>query len=431
MIPKAAETSVAPTAEQVRRPKILVVLGAYLPGYKAGGPLRSIENLVAALGNEFDFRILTSNHDEGDLAPYPGVVTNRWVPVGRAQVMYLPPGLRGVLSICARLIEIDERDTVLYLNSFFSRRHSILPIFLRWLTLCRPRCLVIAPRGEFSPGALRLKQGRKRLYIIFSRWLKLYGGLIWHASSDFEAADIRRGFPRAKHIDIANILAASNEPATGRSTELATASDIGPAPPAYRVAGQKSPGRLRVAFLARLARKKNLSGAIEMLGGVSGDITFDIYGPVEDAGYWKECQRLMAELPANIHAQYLGQIAHEEVPRALAEHDLFFFPTLGENYGHTIAEALAVGCPVLISDQTPWRNLEAEGVGWDLPLEDIGEFRRVLQQCVDGDGKWHAALSERARNYAAQRASDPAVVEANRRLFQRAASWPWRSTDLS
>ena len=85
--------------------------------------------------------------------------------------------------------------------------------------------------------------------------------------------------------------------------------------------------------------------------------------------------------------KYHGVIKHEEVARELAGHDLFFLPTWGENFGHVIHEALAAGLPVLISDKTPWRNLEDQGVGWDLPLDAPEKFRRVIedQSAVDSD----------------------------------------------
>jgi glycosyltransferase involved in cell wall biosynthesis len=121
--------------------------------------------------------------------------------------------------------------------------------------------------------------------------------------------------------------------------------------------------------------------------------------------------------------RYEGEIAHERVGQVFAEHDLFLFPTLGENFGHVIAEALLAGCPVLTSDQTPWRNLETLGVGWDIPLSNTERFRSVLQQCVDGDGEWFAALSDRAMEYATARASDPQVIDANRELFRTAFAW--------
>jgi glycosyltransferase involved in cell wall biosynthesis len=403
---------------------ILTLVGFYLPGYKAGGPIRSIENLVAALGEEFHFRIVTLDRDLGDQPSYQGVEANRWVRVGQADVMYLRPGPGGFLGMCALLCSVD-RNTVLYLNSFFARRFSMLAMLMRWLKLCRPRCVVLAPRGEFSPGAMKLKCRRKLLYLRTLGWLGVYRGLIWHSSSEFEAADIRRQFPAAKHVDVAGVVPASKvKCADWGTSEVATASDIAGMPqPDRRNRIPKRPGQLRAVFVSRFSRKKNLAGALLMLQGVSGDVSFDMYGPAEDSAYWEECQGLIAALSANIRVRYWGETEHERIGQVFAEHDLFIFPTLGENYGHVICEALASGCPVLTSDQTPWRNLEAEGVGWDIPLSEMGRFRSILQQCVDGDEEWHAALSTRAMNYAAKRASDPETIEANRKLFQRAFSF--------
>ena len=404
--------------------RILTLTGYYVPGYKAGGPLRSIENLVAAIGGEFHFRIVTLDRDLGDKLPFPGVVTDRWVRVGQADVMYLRPGLRGLLGMWALLRSVDQ-NTVLYLNGFFPGRFSMLPVLMRWLKLCRPRCLMLAPRGEFSLGALRFKRMRKLLYIRISRLLGLYQDLIWHASSSFEAADIRRQFSLARQIDVAEILSGSDaRDGKGWISEVALASDLpGVVPPSPQNRQTKRPGQLSAVFVARCSRMKNLSGALRMLEGVSGDVSFDIYGPAEDVGYWDECRGLIAALPPNIQVRYEGEIEHERVGRVFAEHDLFLFPTLGESFGHVIWEALASGCPVLISDQTLWRGLEAEGVGWDIPLGETKRFRSVLQQCVDGDDEWYAALSTRVLNYAVKRAADPKIIDANRKMFQRAFAW--------
>lgn len=413
VLPVGAMTSPAP--------RVLVLANSYLPGYKAGGPIRSIENLVNAFGDEFDFRILTMDRDLGDTRPYPEIATGQWVRVGRAEVMYLSPGWRGFLRAWTVLRAVDS-GTVVYLNSFFNSRFSIAPMLMRWLGLCRPQCLLIAPRGEFSSGALQLSPGRKRWYLRLSRLLGLYDHALWQASSDFERADVERQFPATRDIAVAGVVSQDNEP---RATSLVvTASDIGV--PVSRAPGSrkvKIPGVLRLVFVGRCSPMKNLSGALRMLRGLSGAVSFCIYGPTEDAEYWKECQDLIAALPPNVQVRYEGEVAHEKVAQVFRSHDLFLLPTLGENFGHVICEALAVGCPVLISDQTPWRNLEAEGAGWDIALENVQRFRSVLQQCVDADHEWFTALSRRARNYAADRGSDPYIIEANRSLLTRAFRW--------
>ncbi len=79
-----------------------------------------------------------------------------------------------------------------------------------------------------------------------------------------------------------------------------------------------------------------------------------------------------------------------------------------------------MGCPVLISDQTPWHDLEEKGVGWDLPLEHPELFRDVLQKCADMDNTEYVRWSERAREYGLMMSQDEEVVEQNRQLFYTA-----------
>ena len=184
----------------------------------------------------------------------------------------------------------------------------------------------------------------------------------------------------------------------------------------------KQAGQLRVVFVSRISPKKNLLSALGMLQSLSGDVFFDIYGPLEDADYWNQCKKVIGTLPSNVLVKYKGMVEHENVGRVFCEHNLFLFPTLGENYGHVICEALSAGCPVLISDQPPWRDLQQQGVGWDIPLEETERFRAVLQQCVDADEEWYAALVARATEYARLAASDPAILEENRKMFRYATA---------
>lgn len=59
--------------------RILAFVKYYLPGYKTGGPLRTLEHMVAQLGGDFLFRVVTSDRDAGDTWPYPGVTVERWL----------------------------------------------------------------------------------------------------------------------------------------------------------------------------------------------------------------------------------------------------------------------------------------------------------------------------------------------------------------
>ena len=105
--------------------KILVFIDWYLPGFKAGGPIRSIANLVARLPH--DFSIVTSDRDHMADAPYPNVPTGTWVNgAGRERVMYLPAEDQKPATYRRLMKELDY--DVIYVNSLFSPRFALMPL---------------------------------------------------------------------------------------------------------------------------------------------------------------------------------------------------------------------------------------------------------------------------------------------------------------
>src|SRR5438034_6920776 len=87
--------------------KILVTIQYYLPGYRAGGPVRSLANLVEMLGDEFEFYILTADRDLGVRQPFAKIKTGFWHRVGKASVCYLGPARQSWVACRARLHELD------------------------------------------------------------------------------------------------------------------------------------------------------------------------------------------------------------------------------------------------------------------------------------------------------------------------------------
>lgn len=384
------------------KPIILTFVGCYLPGYKSGGPVRSISNTVDRFGDEFDFHIVTTDRDFMDTKPYSNVVIDGWNTVGKAKVFYASPGNRSLRSM-TRLINKTPHD-VLYLNSFFGPYFTFRPLLARYFGLIPKRHIVVAPRGEFSSGALGLKWLKKRVYIAVSKVFGLYHSVVWQASSEFEESDIRRWF--------------------GNDVRVTIAPDLPPPSHAIRdsqLRRGKTKDCLEIVFLSRIARMKNLLGALKMLNGLKGQIQFNIYGPIEDRAYWTECQKIINSLPENIVVKYCGDLAHEQVIDVIGGHDLFFLPTLGENFGHVILEAFYAGCPVLISDKTPWRGLEKTGVGWDLPLDRPELFKEALQLCINMDKVEHEKWGKRAKKYGLQVTRDEEMVKKTRLLFQGGA----------
>jgi len=344
------------------RPVVLTFLHYYLPGSKSGGPVRTIANMVEALGDRIDFRIVTADRDVGEIERYQHLAaSDGWQDVGNAKVLYLAPSNRRMRDI-SKIIRETTHDT-LYLNSFFDPVFTAKPLLARRLGLAPVTRCVVAPRGEFSPGALKLKAARKRVFRVVSRPIGIYHGLIWQASSDREAQDIAREM-------------------AGAATDIRVATDLpaqalAPVPSVHSPRAEGQP--LRVVFLSRISPMKNLVFALEVAKQVQTPMSFDIYGQLEDQAYWARCETLIAQMPSHVAVRYRGSLDHHDVSATLARYDLFFLPTHGENYGHAIVESLAVGTPVLISDATPWRNLTAQGIGWDLSLRDTAPFVASLE----------------------------------------------------
>jgi glycosyltransferase involved in cell wall biosynthesis len=392
--------------------RVLTLVKHYLPGYKSGGPIRSLANLVERLGDEFDFTIVTYDRDSGDEKPYAeaAAANGRVHRIGKADVIYLN-ATQWHFGNLARVINVSRPD-VLYINSFFQTQFGAVPVILRYLRLLVGVPVILAPRGEFCVGALSLKATKKRAYLALSRALRMHRDITWQASSRFEAAEIRHHIAKSRRV----------RSRTLRDAVLVVPvvpDLLPPAPTPHRqIRAAKAPGHLRVAFLSRLAPKKNLLGAVQILARVRGDVAFTIYGPIEDRHYWSRCEDAIRALPPNIQVRYAGPVEHAQVADALVQHDVFLFPTLGENYGHVIVEAMMAGCLVVLSDRTPWRNLVETGIGWDLPLEQPERFRAVIEECIAMDGAAFSEASARATAFAMRQASDPSTVEANRALFR-------------
>jgi|APTNR8051073442_1049403.scaffolds.fasta_scaffold02526_8 glycosyltransferase involved in cell wall biosynthesis len=383
---------------QNKKPIVLTFVRYYLPGYKSGGPVRTIANMVDHLGDNFEFRIITSDRDALDEKPYSGVDVDAWNQVGKADVYYASPNRRSARAL-AQLITDTPHD-VLYLNSFFDPIFTLQPLLARRMGWIPKKPVVIAPRGEFSAGALALKWWKKKPYLAATRLIGLYRDLTWQASSEHEQADIVREMGRTA----TRILVAPNLPA------FHTQIDVQSAP-------REKTEPLRIVFLSRISPMKNLDFALRVLGKVSVPVELHIFGGINDGAYWKSCQDLIHVLPYQVSVLYRGMIDHAVVHETLSKYDLFFLPTHGENYGHVIFEALSAGVPVLISDQTPWRDLDHEGVGYVRSLNDKDAFIKIIEQQFLLNVREREEQALKARHYAQRVAMNSSTIESNGALF--------------
>lgn len=337
--------------------KILILIGHYVPGYKDGGPVRSIKNLTDRLGDEYCFRILTIDREATDTKPYEGIKVREYNRVGKSEVYYVEPGGMDRHTIESLAADAD----MVYMCGCFSE--YAIPALLANRLGHIPCKFVIASMGLFTPGAFRIKYVKKKIYMTVLRMLGFFKKVEWSATSEEEVIDIKQKVGKRAICHIAEDL-----PRLVENMPEKTSSEK---------------GNLRVVFLSRISKKKNLSYAAQILAGVKGNITFDIYGNMEDDAYYQECYEQLTKLPANVSWSYKGEADAEQVISVFGSYDVFLFPTLAENFGHVILEAMSAGCIPIISDKTPWTNEKMEFTGHVVSLDEIEEFRDILQKYVD------------------------------------------------
>lgn len=331
--------------------KILIFSDWFTPAFKAGGPIRSVVNFIERFNDEYEIYVLTTDRDLGDANPFQHIKTNKWIRQDGFEAMYLSPD-KLKYRFVKNIIKGLNPDKI-YLNSMFSR----FTIFSLISSLYTNK-IVLAPRGMLRSSALSVKPIRKYLYLSILRLFNVDQYISFHSTSIEETKSIKQIFPTAPII-----FEASNLPVAVSNVLLPH---------------NKIKGELKMIFVGRSHPIKNLLFLLSCLENINGNCTLKIIITKEDEGYWQECMSVIKKL-THIQTNVLFDVPHYEVKEHLEWADLFVLPTQGENFGHAIFEALAVGCPVLISDQTPWRNLEKSMAGIDVPI-NLDQFKHAVER---------------------------------------------------
>jgi glycosyltransferase involved in cell wall biosynthesis len=365
--------------------KILLFADWYEPGYKAGGPIRSCVNFAAYMRDDYQLYVFTSDRDLGSSQPYEQIKTDEWLSTaGGIQVFYCSPERLGWKNIRRQLSAIQP-DFV-YLNSMFSTKFTIYPLLMGRTGRMNYRT-ILSPRGMLRSSALQFKPAKKKIFLKGFRWLGFHKKVAFVAADDTEVADIKRYFGGdARVAKIPNFPAPLSGSSGAAGTNTTTLI-------------KKDKGDLSLIYIGRIHPIKGLDYLLKVLQEVRATIRLTIVGSVEDEAFWMNCRQLIRNLPANIVVTHAGEIPNDQLPRLTIQQHIFALPTKGENFGHAIFEALALGKPVLISDQTPWRGLQAAGAGWDLPLDKPDEFRLAIEEAAALGQSAYEAICRTSRKY--------------------------------
>lgn len=354
--------------------KLLIMASLFWPQKNSGGPPISIMNLVQSVKEKFDIYIISKNHEINDDKPLEGILSG-WNQFEFGKAFYTSKD-EHTFKIITSLIEDVEPD-VIYQNSFFSI-DDLLPV-LAYKKKHKNIKVFVAPRGEFYPERLQVGKLKKTVYGKLFRYSGLLKDVYFQGTGQEECMQekVFLGIPNDHLMNIQNI----SLPVNGLHGSI-----------------EKKPNELKLVYVARIHPTKNTLKAIEWLRGLSGKVQYDIYGSIENEMYWKQCQDAIARLPQNITVRYKGVIDHDQVASTIAGYHAYYMPTTGENFGHSIVEAMLMGKPVVISDQTPWTDVNGNG-GFAISLNDEKAFIAALDELVEMNIDKYSALSVQIENY--------------------------------
>jgi glycosyltransferase involved in cell wall biosynthesis len=360
-------------------PTVVIFTDWYVPGYKAGGPVQSVFNLAEILSKDFHVKVVSRNTDLNSNQAYHNVLSDQWVSIGNHhEVLYLSQGKLG-FKIIKQIIK-ENTNNVILINGLYSFYFSFLPALL---CISYPvRKVFIAVRGMLHTSALSVKPFKKQLFLTFARGLGLYQKPVMLATNAEEIEEIKKSLGRVKPVIAPNIPMVYQDliPSGGKDDKLFT-----------------------VAFIGRIAPEKNPLTLIEALHKIEIPMQVIFCGGSNNDSYLKSFKDQLSMLPAHIKYEYHSEMSHTDIQNLLSVTDVMALPSLGENFGHAIYESLVAGVPVIIGNNTPWKNLESKLSGIEIDPKDATSLKDAMLTFIKMDKvefeQWRKGANKAAFDY--------------------------------
>jgi glycosyltransferase involved in cell wall biosynthesis len=303
---------------------------------EAAGPTYSVSRLCSFLGRS-GARVELHTVGPRQATARDGFFHETWdqdwsgIPV--LSRLYLSKGLYNALTASSLTADV-----------LHSHGLWLMPnVYPEWVARRARKPLIISPRGMLGSAALQFSSLRKRVFWRGLQGSSVRGAQCLHATSMQEYHDIREFGLRHPIAIVPNGI------------------DV----PAYDPLRKDNTVRRRVLYLGRLHPKKGMDQLIAAWARVEDrhpNWQLDIVGPL-NGSYPDELRRMIAQTGIK-RVHLLGPLYGADKTKAYQRSDLFVLPTLNENFGNTVAEALALGVPVITTKGAPWGGLEAHHCGW-------------------------------------------------------------------
>lgn len=235
--------------------------------------------------------------------------------------------------------------------------------------------LVLSPRGTFSEWAMKSGSSFKRLFWPLIQRPAIMSTTCFHATAHSEYHDIRRlGFRQPVAI-------------------IPNGVDI----PELQL--KQMGGSCTLLFLGRIHPVKGLDLLLPAWRVVQNRFPnwkLRIVGP-DNRGYLAQMKQLASDLGLE-RVEFSGVLYGKEKNLAFAQADLFVLPSYSENFGMTVAEALAAGTAAIVTKGAPWSGLNQHKAGWWIDI-GIDPLVACLEDALSCSRQGLVEMGLRGRNW--------------------------------
>lgn len=246
----------------------------------------------------------------------------------------------GVRYIFQAIRDIRRSDVIQFSSLFYP---PTLPLLIAALVL--QKTVVLSPRGELYPSALKQKAFKKKLWLFIMK--KMQSQIHFHATNSYEASIIAKHFPKAKSItEIPNFICLPEIQQKQYSKDFLFLGRINPIKNIH----------LLIEAFEEVREYKSHQDSLLLIAG-------EARLPYEKE-YLEMLKSQVKALKLEHVVKFLGHVEGVEKDRLLANCRALILPSKSENFGNVVLEALAQKTPVIASKQTPWELLQDYNAGY-------------------------------------------------------------------
>ena len=358
--------------------RILHLIGAYAPAEFPTGPPQQLHRLARELRLlGVDVRVITTNRSGAGTLD---VQAGRWIEHEGVPVYYgrrIPRTADLSWDAWRAIAREAGAASLIHVTGVFSWINLVAAAASRR----RGMPLVVSPRGSLDPDALVFSARKKAWFFRAGGFRALEEAAAFHVTSEMERVHVKAFLPGAHTGLVPNGVVVPSELDLALWTSMPATSPM-------------------ALFLGRIHPKKNVIQLVRAWASVArrhSDAKLVLAGP-DDHGHRIEVERVIAAERLDASVLFAGRVVGDDKNKLLARARCLILPSVTENFGNVVAEALAHRVPVIASTGTPWGGLRDRDCGWWIPPTVEG-LARAIDGALTLDAETRIAKGERGRRW--------------------------------